>query len=271
MNPVSGSHAIELVIDGETVDIDYAWVGSVASPKPLIVFLHEGLGSISMWREFPAQLCSALGCPGLVYSRSGYGNSAMVTGQREWVPNYLHGEALDVLPALLRALAIDPAERPLWLLGHSDGGSIALIHAAHLPGQAAGLIVLAPHIMVEDVTIRSIERARDAYIDGSLRSGLARHHADPDATFWRWNRMWLSPEFRSWSIEDEIGAIRCPVLAIQGKDDPYGTMEQIYGIERRVAKTRLVELDNCAHSSHRDQPERLIAEIRSFLELSHVG
>lgn len=252
-------------MQGEPVRIEYTWVGAELNSRPLLVFLHEGLGSVSMWRDFPARLCAEMGCRGLVYSRPGYGRSAFLSATYDWAPDYMHREARDTLPAVLQALKVNSAEQPLWLVGHSDGGSIALIYAAYHADRVAGLVVLAPHIMVEDLTVRSIEQARRAYQDGALRSGLSRHHDDPDATFWRWNQIWLSQKFRDWSIESELGTIRCPVLALQGVDDPYGTLEQVHGIRRRVPKTRVVELAGCAHSPHRDQPKRLIAEVISFI------
>jgi pimeloyl-ACP methyl ester carboxylesterase len=194
-----------------------------------------------------------------VYSRPGYGRSTPRAPEELWDPDFMHRQAHEVLPALLQALGIS---EPPWLFGHSDGGSIALLHAARFP--VAGLVVLAPHIVVEDVSVASIERARDAYAHGDLKPRLAKHHADPDSAFWGWNRIWLDPRFRAWSIEDEISTIRCPLMAIQGEDDEYGTMEQIRGIARRVPQTRLLELPRCGHSPHRDRAEDVIAATRAF-------
>jgi len=248
------------------VQIEIARIDSTGLPSsPVVVFLHEGLGSVSMWRDFPAILCRRLGCRGLVYSRPGYGRSTPCSRDQIWSPDYMHEEALRVLPELLRAVGISPEQEAVWLLGHSDGGSIALIHAAHAPRELAGAILLAPHIMVEDLTVRSIEQAREAFAQGSLAASLARHHLDAQATFMRWNRTWLSAAFRSWSIEEEIAAIRCPLLAVQGIQDPYGSLEQVHGIARRVPTTRVVEIDLCGHSPHRDQPDRLIAEIAALM------
>lgn len=265
MTSSAASQLIDVAVSGSQLAIEWAWVGVTDQKRPLLVFLHEGLGSVSMWRDFPEQLCQALGVQGLVYSRAGYGRSAWQSGVRDWTPDYMHAEALQGLPAVLRALSIDHAARPVWLIGHSDGGSIALIAAASAALRLAGVVVLAPHILVEDLTVRSIERARDAYRDGALRASLARHHADPGAVFWRWNRIWLSEAFRSWSIESELASIRCPVLAVQGVDDPYGTLAQVYGIQARVPATRVVELPDCGHSPHRDQPECLLRELVSFI------
>ncbi|HEY2925745.1 alpha/beta fold hydrolase [Piscinibacter sp.] len=240
--------------------IEYAWVGDAASPQPPVVFLHEGLGSLAMWRDFPQRFCDLHGLRGLVFSRHGYGHSTPKPAGEPWPVSYLHEQAHEALPLLLEALAI---ERP-WLFGHSDGGSIALLHAARFP--VAGVIAVAPHIFVEDLSIASITAAREAYETTDLRSRLARYHADVDSAFRGWNDVWLDPAFRVWNIEAELEAITCPVLAVQGVDDEYGTLEQIHGIARRVPQTRLVELAHCAHSPHRDQPERLIAEAGAFIK-----
>ena len=172
----------------------------------------------------------------------------------------MHRQAFEVPPALFDALQV---ERP-WLFGHSDGGSIALLYASRHP--VAGLVVLAPHLFTEDMGIASIAAARTAYETTDLRARLARYHADVDSAFRGWNDVWLDPAFRAWNIEAELEAITCPVLAVQGVDDEYGTLEQIRGIARRVPQTRLVELAHCAHSPHRDQPERLIAEAGAFIK-----
>jgi pimeloyl-ACP methyl ester carboxylesterase len=243
------------------VQMEYQWVGADAPAAPVMVFLHEGLGSVSMWRDFPATLCAALGCRGLVYSRPGYGQSTPRAADEHWSPDFMHRQALEVLPAFLQAVGVT---QPIWLLGHSDGGSIALIHAAQRPAQTLGAIVLAPHILVEDISVQSIALARQAYLDTDLRSKLARHHADPDSAFWGWNRIWLDGQFRDWSIEDEIATIACPLLAVQGLDDEYGTLAQIRGIAQRVPQTELFELGDCGHSPHRDQAQALIARIQTF-------
>ena len=249
---------------GNSVRIEHQWLGRERSRQPLMVFLHEGLGSVSMWRGFPKQLCDALGWRGLVYSRPGYGRSTPRAAQDALAPDFMHRQALEVLPALLAALGIDAQAQPPWLLGHSDGGSIALLHAAAYPNCVAGAVVLAPHILVEELSVASIAKARAAYAETDLRERLARHHDDPDSAFRGWNDIWLHPAFRAWSIEAEIAAIRCPLLAVQGLDDEYGTLAQIRGIARRVAQTRLLELPDCGHSPHRDQPAALIRAVAAF-------
>ncbi|WP_245929723.1 alpha/beta fold hydrolase [Leucothrix pacifica] len=249
---------------GRPISIEYQWIDSEDQQAPLMIFLHEGLGSVSMWHDFPQLLCTELGYRGLVYSRPGYGQSTPRAHQEQWGMDFMHRQALEVLPALLDALYIDANHQPIWLFGHSDGGSIALLHAACFTEQMAGLIVLAPHIMVETLTIDSIKQAKVAYEQTNLRDKLGRHHNNPDSAFWGWNKRWLHPEFEAWSIEEEIKAIQCPVLAVQGVNDEYGTLEQIRGIARRVPQTQLLELADCRHSPHRDQPAALIQHVKTF-------
>jgi pimeloyl-ACP methyl ester carboxylesterase len=222
-------------------------------PGPLVVFLHEGLGSVAGWRDFPRTVCDRVGAPGLVYSRRGYGRSTMLDAPR--AVDYLHREAWEVLPALLAALDV---EQPL-LVGHSDGGSIALLYAArHSPRAIA---VMAPHVFVEDMTIEGIRAARDSWQSGKLRDPLARLHEDPDGAFFGWNDGWLAPDFRSWNIEAELPRIRCPVLAIQGHGDSYATMEQLDRIERGTRDCRLLKLERCGHSPQRDRPAAVLDAI----------
>jgi pimeloyl-ACP methyl ester carboxylesterase len=250
---------------GCKVSIEHQWIAREKTAAPLIIFLHEGLGSVAMWKDFPQRLCEAIGLRGLVYSRPGYGSSTPRAAGEAWGLDFMHRQAKEVLPALLTALGIDAATDHPWLLGHSDGGSIALLYAASYPKRIAGAIVLAPHILVEDVSVSSIEKVRTAYLETDLRQRLARHHDSPDSAFWGWNDIWLHPEFRHWSIEDEISAINCPLLAVQGLDDEYGTLAQVRGIARRVPQTELLELSGCGHSPHRDQAERLIAHVNTFI------
>ena len=244
--------------DGRALDIEYQWIADDDPASPLMVFLHEGLGSVSMWKDFPERLCQKLGCRGLLYSRPGYGQSSPRTSDENWQPDFMHRQAYEVLPALLDDLGIGCEKSPVWLLGHSDGGSIALLYAARFIEQVDGLIVLSPHIMVEDISIKNIELARSAYLETNLRERLAKYHIDPDSAFWGWNNIWLQAEFRGWSIENEISTIRCPVLVVQGIDDEYGTLEQVYGLSRRLKQVEVVELPDCGHSPHRDQSDKLI-------------
>ena len=257
---------VELRWRDQPVRIEHRWIGPREATSPLVVFLHEGLGSLSLWKDFPDRLCAASGCRGLVYSRPGYGRSTPRSAADAWGVDFMHRQAHEVLPALLEALGINTEHQPPWLFGHSDGASIALLYAAAWPARVAGLVLLAPHITVEDVALASIAQARETYLTTDLRARLARHHDDPDSAFWGWNDIWLHPPFKQWSIEEEIAAITCPVLAIQGIDDEYGTLEQIRGIARRLPQTRLLELRDCAHSPQRDQPDAVIATAAAFLQ-----
>lgn len=256
---------VEIDWAGRRVRIEHQWISPERTGAPLIVFLHEGLGSLSMWKEFPRRLCDASGCRGLVYSRPGYGRSTPRAAEEAWGLDFMHRQAHEVLPALFDALDVDTAVHRPWLFGHSDGASIALLYASRFVRRLAGAVLLAPHIRVEDLSVSSIEKARSAYLETDLRSRLARHHDDPDSAFWGWNRIWLHPPFKQWSIESELESIRCPLLAVQGLDDEYGTLEQIRGIARRAPQTQLLELPDCGHSPHRDRPEPLIAAATAFI------
>lgn len=263
--------SVEINWADRAINIEYQWIESSTENAPLLIFLHEGLGSRAMWRDFPQQLCEALRCQGLVYSRPGYGNSTPREQDDKWDVDFMHHQAHEVLPALMLALQIDPSQQPLWLFGHSDGGSIALLFAAKYPEQCSAVAVLAPHIFVEDMTITSIEEARVAYTNTNLPEKLGKYHKDPDSAFWGWNDIWLKPAFRDWNIEEELSNIRCPVLAVQGLQDEYGTLEQIRGIKRKVPFAQLAELDNCGHSPHRDQPQELTHITLNFLNNSTGG
>ena len=257
---------VDLDWAGSPVRIEHQWINRERTAAPLIVFLHEGLGSLSMWKDFPQHLCDAAGCQGLVYSRPGYGRSTPRAVEEAWGLDFMHRQAQQVLPAFLEALGLDAAADKPWLLGHSDGGSISLLYAASHPQKIAGAIVLAPHIFVEDLSVSSIVKARNAYLQTDLRQRLARHHDDPDSAFWGWNDIWLKPAFKHWSIEEETSAIGCPLLAVQGLDDEYGTLAQIRGIALRAPQTELLEMADCGHSPHRDQPGALIAFMASFIQ-----
>jgi pimeloyl-ACP methyl ester carboxylesterase len=257
---------VEVGWRGRPVQIEHAWLGAdgaAGATLPLVVFLHEGLGSLAMWKDFPAQLCAALGWRGLVYSRPGYGRSTPREAGEHWAPDFMHQQAHEVLPALLQALQVEVAARPPWLFGHSDGASIALLHAAAQP--VAGVVVVAPHLFVEEVSLASIAQARRAYTEGGLKAGLAKYHADPDSAFYGWNDVWLSPAFRGWNIEAELAGIRAPLLAVQGVDDEYGTLAQIRNIALHLPQARLLELPACGHSPHRDQAPALLAAVTAFM------
>lgn len=226
---------------------------------PPIVFLHEGLGSLAMWRDFPQRIADATGCEAIVYSRYGFGRSTPLEKPR--AVGYMHDEALQALPELLDKLAVDRS----ILFGHSDGGSIALIHAGGAGRPLAGVIAMAPHVLVEDITVKGIAQTEVAWQTTDLRQRLGRYHQHVESTFRGWNDIWLHPDFRSWNIEAYLPDIACPILAIQGEDDEYGTMNQIERIAAQAADVDLVKLADCRHSPHKDQPDAVIAAVAEFV------
>jgi pimeloyl-ACP methyl ester carboxylesterase len=254
-------HALELEIE---------WVGDPCASRshPVMVFLHEGLGSVAAWKDFPHRLCQAAGLRGLVYSRPGYGRSTPRGPDEHWGPDFMHRQALELLPALRRALGLQ--EQAVWLFGHSDGASIALLHAARSAQPVAGLIALAPHVFVETISVSGIQAARRAYVSG-LRERLARFHKDVDSAFHGWADAWLSPAFAQWNIVDSLRGLDCPSLLIQGDLDQYGTLAQLDAIESVVPRARRLVLSPCGHSPHRDHPDavisatcRIVADSRTF-------
>lgn len=232
-----------------------------------LVFLHEGLGSVALWTQrgldWPQAVCAAAGRAGIVYSRRGYGQSAPVPevrGSGRLRPDYMHREAWEVLPALLQALKIS---KPV-LLGHSDGATIALLHASRHP--VAACIAMAPHVLVEDLAVQAITGARAAFESGALRERLARYHADVDVAFWQWNDVWLSEAFRGFDIREECRRITAPLLLIQGLDDEYGTMRQLDEIALAAPHARQLRLAACGHSPQRDQPGQTAEAVTDFLK-----
>jgi len=237
--------------------LEYEWIDG---GEPTLVFLHEGLGSIRQWRDFPGQVASATGRRALLYNRYGYGNSDVLAEPRV-TARFMHDEALVALPELLAQLKIDS---PV-LVGHSDGASIALIYAG-AGHPALGLALMAPHVLVEDMGIRSIERVRQQFETTDLPQRLGRYHRDARRTFYLWNDAWLDPQFRHWNIEEYLPSVSVPVLAIQGVDDEYGTMAQLKSIRERVkGPCELLELADCGHSPHRDRPEVVLAALARFV------
>lgn len=239
----------------------YEWVGEERG-EPVMVFLHEGLGSIRQWRDFPAALAAASGCRALVYDRYGYGQSEALAEPRRTV-RYMHDEALFALPEVLAGLNI---QNPI-LVGHSDGASIALIYAG-AGHEVRAVVAMAPHVFIEPICVASIAKATAAFEKTDLPQRLGRYHRDVRKTFYGWSDVWLDPDFERWDIrQDYLPQVRCPVLAMQGHDDEYGTMAQLEEIERRVAGPRaLVKLERCGHAPFRDQPEATLAAAGRFIE-----
>jgi pimeloyl-ACP methyl ester carboxylesterase len=249
-----------LTADGQ--HLEYTWVRPSANAAPTLVFLHEGLGCLAMWRNFPARVASATGCGAFVYSRAGYGDSAPL--ERARTPSYLHDEAR-LLPAVLRAMDIER----FILIGHSDGASIALLYASSSATSGTlGLILEAPHVFVEDITIEGIKRTGELYRSTDLVQRLTRHHGDQtNALFWGWYDTWLSPAFRTWNIEACLPGVSCPVLILQGEDDEYGSKKQVEAIASQVSgSVELVMLPNCGHTPHRDQQTRVAKAMVDFIK-----
>ncbi len=267
-------------IEGVDLEIRHIPASSEASGPPL-VFLHEGLGCIDLWQhrnaDWPAELCARTAREGWVYARRGYGHSSPIPDvrgkyQREgfWSrgrhrASYMHTEAWEVLPRLLEAVQV---QTPV-LIGHSDGATIALLHAARHSVSAS--IVMAPHLFVEQVAIDAIAQAREAYLDSSageksLRARLARYHADVDSAFWQWNDVWLSDAFRSFDIRETCATVSAPVLAIQGTGDEYGTMAQLDALQQSIPHAQRLELTDCKHSPHKDQHDATLGAVAAFLK-----
>jgi len=233
---------------------------AAAARRPTLVFLHEGLGSLALWKKFPADVVAATGCPALVYSRYGYGKSDRLLSARG--VDYMHREALDVLPEILDQLEI---KAPI-LIGHSDGASIALIHAGAGKRPVRGVVAMAPHVFVEDITVQSIAEAKAIFESTDLAGRLGRYHDDVVSTFRGWNDIWLHPDFRRWNIEEYLAGVAVPVLLIQGEDDQYGTMAQVEAIARQVSgPVEMVMLPNCTHSPHQAQTDATLAAIAGFV------
>ena len=250
-------------LNGTRLEVQHLTPRKPRSALAPMVFLHEGLGSVALWRDWPAQLCEATGREAWVYSRRGYGQSDAVpdvrhTGRLQ--PDYLHQEAWSVLPALLTALGL---VQPV-LIGHSDGASIALLYGSRYP--VAACVVLAPHVMVEEISVRAIEQAKIQFESGDLRQRLTRFHADVDGAFWQWNDVWLSAGFGSFDIREDCTHIKAPVLALQGAEDPYGSLAQIDQIALPLEQITRQVLSPCAHSPHREQAVVTTQAITDFLK-----
>jgi pimeloyl-ACP methyl ester carboxylesterase len=249
-----------IAIDG--VGIETRWIGSAAGGAPTLVMLHEGLGCIASWGHFPERLAETTGCGVFLYSRAGYGGSDPCLLPRPL--RYMHDEALQVLPKLLDAVAL----RRGFLLGHSDGASIAAIHAGGIQDhRVRGLVLLAPHFFVEEMCIRAIERARGAFEAGDLRARLVKlHGSNVDCAFHGWNGAWLDPEFRRWDIREHLAYIRVPILIAQGAEDPYGTVAQLDAAqEETYCPVEIELLEGCGHAPHYEKPAETLAAVSGFL------
>jgi len=249
---------MEIVVGGRRIEA--AWHGPAPEQAATLVLLHEGLGCVEMWRDFPARLAERTSYGVLVYSRAGYGESDPVP--LPWPLTYMHEEALNVLPQVLDQAGV----RKAVLIGHSDGASIATIYAGGRQDfRVRGIALLAPHFFVEEVGIKSIVAAKAAYEQGNLRERLARYHRDVDTAFWGWNRVWLDPKFRDWRIDEYLATVRVPILLIQGEDDEYGTHAQLdLANSETYCPVETLLLKNCRHAPQFDQPEATLSAIAKF-------
>lgn len=247
-----------LEIDGKR--LEYACHGPAPDKAPTIVMLHEGLGCVALWRDFPKKVAEATGMGVFVYSRAGYGQSDPVDLPRPL--DFMTHEATQVLPKVLDAIGA----QKVILFGHSDGATIAAIHAGSVEDfRVRGLIVMAPHFFTESMGLKAIAEAKAAYESGELKEKLARYHRDVDVAFHGWNGVWLDPDFKAWNVADVIDYIRVPILAIQGRDDQYGTLAQVQEIEgRSYAPVDMVVIDGCKHAPHLEAGDRVLAEVAEY-------
>jgi pimeloyl-ACP methyl ester carboxylesterase len=247
-----------LGIDGD--ELEYRMIGPQTADAPTIVMLHEGLGSAGLWGDFPDQLQVATGAGVFVYSRAGYGGSSPATLPRPL--DYMHREALDVLPKLLERIGF----RRGLLLGHSDGASIAAVYAGGVEDhRLRGVVMIAPHFIVEDVSVKSIAETRTAYETGELKAKLSRWHRNVDNAFYGWNDAWLDPKFREWDISDYLAYVRVPIQIVQGADDQYGTLRQIeVAREECYCPVDVAVLPGAAHSPHREAAAATLAVAAEF-------
>jgi pimeloyl-ACP methyl ester carboxylesterase len=244
---------------GEAHQIYYELIDG-APEKPYLVFLHDALGCTAMWKNFPRRLCHETACPGLVYDRLGCGQSSPLTKPR--TAHYLRDYALNELREMLAHLIPD---RDYFLIGHSDGGSIGLIFAAEKPPRLRGLITEAAHVLVEEETLAGIRVAAEAYRAGKMH-GVAKYHGDKtDGIFRAWADTWLADWFRHWNIKHLLPSIECPVLAIQGTEDQYGTADQVDSIASTVMHGRKTMVEGCGHIPHHEQPDVVFTSMRDFL------
>jgi pimeloyl-ACP methyl ester carboxylesterase len=247
--------------------LEYEWTGLAEAGAPVIVLLHQGLGAMGLWRDFPRHVHEATGLRVLAYSRRGYGKSDPLESFPRSV-RWMH-EGAEELAALLAALGV---ARPV-LLGHSDGATIALLHAAHgLAPPALGVLAMAPHVFLEREGIVSMAKARVAYEEGELRQKLQRFHDDVDSAFYGWNVTWLAPALRGWNIEAELAGIRCPVGLVQGVSDEYGTPAQLDSIKKHTGgQAEIALLENCGHSPHIDQRAAVLGALKRLLARAKVA
>lgn len=257
--------AIEKVQMDSHIQLAYQFIHKNGEDKPLLIFLHEGLGSIAQWKKFPEAVCDLLNLDGLIYERYGYGHSTPFMEQRK--PDYLQKEASYFLPLLLEHLNIE--DREIILIGHSDGASIALIYAALFPKKIKAVISMAAHVFVDEMSVKGIKEADAIYAaNDDLKNRLKKYHFDHvDSTFYAWSKMWQTPEFRKFNIEHLLPQIKAPILAIQGKDDEYGLPRQVESIVEKGGhpNNQKLFIDQCKHSPHLEAGKEVLCAIQQFL------
>jgi len=242
-------------------EIEVQWQNQGLTTNPTLVFLHEGLGCVSLWKDVPRKLSQMTQCNAFVFSRLGYGRSAPCVLPRKI--NFMHMEALNFLPAVLKAAGI----RDHIIIGHSDGGSIGIVYAGSSRTQGLkGLITEAAHVFCESISLDAIREAKQYYRNYDLKKRLEKYHGrNTETAFWGWNDVWLSPKFIHWNIEKYLKQIQVPMLALQGRQDQYGTPEQLTAIDSRVntCESRLIE--HCQHAPHQDQKELVLGLMAEFI------
>ncbi|MBU3917609.1 alpha/beta hydrolase [bacterium] len=249
-----------LIVNGNRLEV--VWHGPSPEEAPTIVFLHEGLGCVAMWRDFPARLAAATGCSALVYSRSGYGSSDPCSLPRSF--HFMHEEGQETLPELLKQAGV----KKCVLVGHSDGGSIAIIYAGSATAiPLLGLVTESAHVFCEEKTVRTIRETNEMFEKGDLRRKLKKYHGDNvDCAFWGWNGVWLQPDFRHWNIEEYVPGIKVPILVIQGENDEYGTSSQVDSIARLAgAEVEILMVSNCGHNPHQEQDTAVFQTMKNFI------
>lgn len=253
----------DIILNQQKMRTKYIDLGAQKAGEATLVFLHEGLGCLEMWKDFPEKLCEATGLNGFVYERVGFGKSSPL-GLVPRPQDYIEREGRDILPAVLKAAGI---ENP-FLIGHSDGGSIALVYAAYHPEKLVGAVTEAAHVFVEDVTIAGIKEAGTFYFEGDLKQRLERYHFDnTEKAFLGWYQTWLTPEFAHWNIEDLLPQITCPLLVIQGIDDEYGTQLQVQSIvENSSGSASPLMVPNCAHIPHFQAQKVVLDAMKQFVK-----
>jgi len=249
-----------LIVNGKRLEV--VWHGPLPEEAPTIVFLHEGLGCVAMWRDFPARLAAATSCSALVYSRSGYGRSDPCSLPRSI--HFMHEEGQETLPELLKQAGVQKC----ILIGHSDGGSIAIIYAGSVTAiPLLGLVTESAHVFCEEKTVHSIRKAKEMFKKGDLCQKLKKYHEDNiDCAFWGWNDVWLQPDFKNWNIEEYVPKIKVPMLVIQGENDEYGTFSQVDSIARLAgAKAEILMVSDCGHNPHQEQEVAVFQAMKDFI------